>query len=256
MAVGGAVWGGGVSASAQANISSIPANSPTSAGGYPASTPEPRTAHRATVTYTEDLVTVVANNSSLNQILRDIARATGMKITGGVSDDRVFGTYGPGAPAAILATLLDGSGSNILIVQGVSSAPRELVLTPRTGGVTPPNPNATSVDDSDNSEYTAPQATSTQPASPVARPADSRSPNRTGTGGVDVDPAATAPSSTMQQLAFPPIDASTPPATATTTPVGPDPTSDSVRTPQQIFEQLQKLRQQQPQQPTTQTQPQ
>ena len=79
--------------------------------------------HRAQIVYAQGQLQVVADNSSLNQILRDIAQQTGMKITGGVVDQRVFGKYGPGAPAEILATLLNGTGCNMLL--------REAQPTPR-----------------------------------------------------------------------------------------------------------------------------
>lgn len=209
-----------------------------------------RASHRAEVTYRGDLLTVVASNSSLNQVLREIARQTGMKITGGVAEDRVFGVYGPASPSAVLATLLDGTGSNLLIVQNALHTPTELILTPRIGGITPPNPNATGFDDVDNADVAVPaQSPTTNPSAPTQF--NSRAPNRSGTGGIDTNPAATAPSSTSQQLAFPSVDSGTPPSTATTTPTTPDPTSDT-KTPQQIFEQLQKLRQQSQQQPKTQ----
>lgn len=107
----------------------------------PASAPQ---AAAPIVTYASGKLTVTADNTSLNQILRDISRQLGMKITGGVKDDRVYGTYGPAAPAVILNKLLDDAGSNVLIVQppGPGSLPTELILTPRNGGPTPPNPNA------------------------------------------------------------------------------------------------------------------
>jgi hypothetical protein len=191
---------------------------------------------------------VSANNSSLNQILREIARLTGMKITGGVSEDRVFGTYGPSEPATILRALLDGTGSNMLLVANQADVPTELVLTPRVGGASPPNPSARGFDDSDDDANVLPQLQSApgnpQPQPGMANGQNSRSPQREGVGGVDANPAATAPSNTSQQVAFPPADATNPPATATSTPANPDGTSgNSVRTPQQIFEQLQRIRQ-------------
>ncbi len=70
----------------------------------------------AEVSYSNGQITVAANNSSLNQILRDISSKTGMKITGGVTDERVFGQYGPAVPSSILTTLLDGTSSNMLLV--------------------------------------------------------------------------------------------------------------------------------------------
>ena len=107
---------------------------------------------RAEVSLHGGLLTVTANNSSLNQVLREVARQTGMKIVGGVGEERVFGTYGPAAPAAILATLLDGTGNNLLIVQNAASLPTQLILTRRTGGVTPPEPKAASSEDSDSDD--------------------------------------------------------------------------------------------------------
>jgi hypothetical protein len=88
------------------------------------------------------LLTISADNSSLNQILRDLSHVTGMTITGGVNDERVFGTYGPADMSTVLTDLLNGTGSNMLIAFDAKHAPRELILTPRMGGPTPPNPNA------------------------------------------------------------------------------------------------------------------
>ncbi len=224
---------------------------PTPITGSNTSGNTPHAGHRADITYSAGWLTVEANDSSLNQILRDIARRTGMKISGRVAEDHVFGTYGPAAPALILATLLDGTGSNLLLLQNAADAPTELVLTPRTGTVTPPNPNAPGFDTENEASDEAPTVrTSIIAQPPSSASSNSRAPDRIGTGGVDVNPAATAPSSTSQQLAFPSVDASTPPSTATTTPATPDASSETVKTPQQIFEQLQRLRQQQPAQQT------
>lgn len=110
---------------------------PASAQQTAAAPPQP-----ARVTYFDGKLTIVATNSSLNQILRDIAHQTGMKITGGVTDERVFGQYGPAAPSKVLGDLLDGTGTNMLLLHANGAAPAELVLTPRQGGATPPNPNA------------------------------------------------------------------------------------------------------------------
>ncbi len=242
------IWGCCSSqARGQGQTSGLPATAPASAAASSNQDSHPRNGRRAEVTYDGGLLTVAASNSSLNQILREIARQTGMKITGGTADERVFGSYGPASPSVVLATLLDGTGSNMLMVQDAAQRPTELILTPRIGGATPPNPNAARFDDNDDQSADIPPPT-IRPAAPAPPPTNSRAPNRVGTGGIDLNPAATAPSSTSQQLAFPPVDGSTPPATATTTPTTPDPSQEGVRTPQQIFEQLQRLRQQQPQQ--------
>lgn len=117
----------------------------------------------ADVTYANGLLTIAADNSSLNQILREIARQTGMKITGSVGDERVFGRYGPSTPARVLASLLDGTGSNMLLRETASNAPAELILTPREGGPTPPQP--TPPDSA--ASVTSPGATPTWAASSV-----------------------------------------------------------------------------------------
>jgi hypothetical protein len=94
------------------------------------------------VTYTAGLLTVRAEDSSLNLILRQIARLTGMTITGGVADQRVFGDYGPSKPSEILSTLLDGSDSNVVLRGGPHAAIVELILSPRHGGPVPPGPDS------------------------------------------------------------------------------------------------------------------
>lgn len=165
-------------------------------------------AHQAEVTYTGGKLFVSASNSSLNQILRDISRQTGMKITGGVNDERVFGQYGPSAPAIILNTLLDGTGSNMLLLQATATTPAELVLTPRHGGPTPPSPSA--FEDSQANRQPPPRPQYSEPA----------------------------PEETNQR----------------TGEAEPPRSSDIPRTPQQIYEQLQRMRQQQQQQQSQQPQ--
>jgi hypothetical protein len=119
-----------------------------------------RAGNIAQVVYSNGLLTIAADNSSLNQILREISRQTGMRITGSVSDERVFGSYGPGTPARILANLLDGTGSNMLLRETASNVPAELILTPRMGGPTPPQAQSSSPEnESPVSSYGAAPAT-------------------------------------------------------------------------------------------------
>jgi hypothetical protein len=115
--------------------------------------------HRARVAYADGLLEVHADNSSLNQILREISRQTGMKIVGGVADQRVFGSYGPAPAATVLQTLLDGTGTNILLQETGAHVPAQLVLTPQTGGPTPPPPNSPSYDVTETEPDLLPPAT-------------------------------------------------------------------------------------------------
>jgi hypothetical protein len=191
----------------------------------PATTPEPppvpltpsqRPPKRAQVTYADGTLSVAADNASLNQILRQIASDTGMKITGGVTEERVFGQYGPDSPTQVLAALLEGTGSNMILVHHDGAAPSELILTPRQGGPTPPNPNAAAFNDRSEPEDTPAQAVQPPPNAPLQ-------------GNPIIPPANAGPSNGAS-------------------PAQPD-NPNGVKTPQQIYEQLQRMRQQQQQQP-------
>ena len=191
--------------------------------------------HRAQVSYVGGLLGVRADNSSLNGILRDVARATGMKITGGVPEERVYGSYGPGEPGTVLATLLGGTGNNMVLINDARRAPRELVLTRRTGGVTPPNPLAASqAEEVDLPPQLTPRLTNAPTPGGPASQAMRERPPQPPKGFVPIDGAA--------PLSAPPMPAS--PGRQMTTEQSPN----GVRTPQQIYDELLKL-QQQPQKP-------
>jgi hypothetical protein len=196
----------------------LPATAPT-VTYQPPPTPSQLPASRAQVTYAAGQLSITADNSSLNQILRQISQETGMKITGGVTDERVFGQYGPATPAHVLNALLDGTSSNMLFVDATSSVPAELILTARNGGPTPPNPNA-ALHEQDEQREPPPPA----PEEPAPTP----------------EP--------QQPAANPPATVPAPPANSSDSSQPDNP--NGVKTPQQIFDQLQRMRQQQPQQQT------
>jgi hypothetical protein len=114
-----------------------------------------------------------AQNSSLHQILQDVSAATGVKVEGMGSDERIFGAYGPGQARDVLSQLLQGSGYNILMVgdQG-QGAPRQIVLSSRRGGETHPQANgapaAEQDDDADTEE--PPPAQTPPPGRPIFAP--------------------------------------------------------------------------------------
>ena len=214
--------------------SALPATQPTQTAPPIPPTPAQQPAQRARITYSGDLLTVSASNSSLNQILREISHQTGIKITGGVADERVFGEYGPAASSEVLAALLDGTASNMVIVQNTASAPAELILTPRMGGPTPPNPNTTRFDDTDSDEPPVRQPEAAQPNPPQPPP-------QTQTPAPTTPPAAAAaPIQNNPDTAAP-----TPPPADSTQQQSPN----GVKTPQQIYDELMRLRQQQQSKP-------
>ncbi len=230
LAGGGVFVAGGL---ALAQSPALPATPPTAAAvpAAAAKTAQPA-ADRAQVLYSGGQLTIIADNSSLNQILRDGSRQTGMKITGGVADQRVFGKVGPGAPAEILSGLLDGTGSNMLLRENAAHMPVELVLTPRGGGATPPGPFASGADDDApaiDESPAHPAAPSSQQSQGPPRPS---APQTSGFGGGPVAVPAAGPGAAPSNA---------PPSTGTQNPQSPN----GVLTPQQIFQQLQQLQQQQ-----------
>lgn len=110
---------------------------------------------QASVIWDSHGLRIDAANSSLQQILKDVSTATGVKIDGATSDQRVFGNYGPGQARDVLSQLLQGSGYNVMMIgdQG-QGTPRQVLLTTRQSGAStsPTRPNQPSSDDDDNEE--------------------------------------------------------------------------------------------------------
>lgn len=108
--------------------------------------------HQGEVVYSDGQLKVVADNSSLEQLLNEIGSTIGMKIDGQVGEERVFGEYGPGDPTLVVAELLSGAGRNMLLREDSSHHPRELILTPRSGGPSPPQPHGNEPEPRENQE--------------------------------------------------------------------------------------------------------
>jgi hypothetical protein len=109
-------------------------------------------AQPASVAWNGHELSVAATNSSLQQILRDVSTATGVKVDGltaldgsatGPHDQRIYGNYGPAPARDVLRQLLDGSGYNVIMVgDRGQGTPRELLLTAQVAGSkNPPKAN-------------------------------------------------------------------------------------------------------------------
>ena len=242
-----------------AQVPGLPATSPTANGlgmAVPGQlvTKTGRPTRHAEVVLSASGLQVTADNSSLNQILREIARVTGMKITGGVTEERVFGQYGPAPTAEVLASLLDGAGSNIFLKETAGAVPDELILTPRNGGPTPPNPYAPSYDDPRTAQQIYqdehPEAAAPNPPPPPPQPAPLPFSTPVPTPAItstQLTPVTPAPGGITEA---PTVAPATEPGTTPGPGFNSTGTNDAaspngVKTPQQIYEQLQKLQQQQ-----------
>jgi hypothetical protein len=214
----------------------LPATAPEAAEPAPL-TPAQSPANRAKVTYADHQLAITADNSSLNQILHDVSQLAGVTITGGVAEERVFGNYGPDNPSQVLNQLLDGTNCNVLFIAATTDERAQLILTPRNGAPTPPNPNAMRQDENADADDQAVNPPEPPPIEPETRPA--LAPNAGAASG-----SAPAPQNGTQNGA----QSGTPASPANPADSG-DQNPNGVRTPQQIYDQLMKLRQQQQQQP-------
>ncbi len=233
-------------AGALAQTAAIPSTAPTQAtAGVPtAQTQESRvvSAGAANVTWNGAVLSVRASGQGLPAILREIARLTGMKVTGGAPGEPVFGTYGPGPVQAVMASLFDGMNVNMLLVNDSPTKPKELILTARTGGATPPAPTQDVSVDSSPLDSNPTDANLAQP-----RPGRHTSPNSfqgapasgDGQQGAAVPAAGLAPASPGTDGSSSPAPSTTPTTDANGTPQSPN----GVRTPEQIFEELRKRQQ-------------
>jgi hypothetical protein len=105
-----------------------PAPEPAAMPAWPVNqAPEP-----AVVQWDSHGLKISAKNSSLKQILADVAVRIGAKLEGMGADERVFGEYGPAPAKEVLAELLQGSAYNVMLIgdQG-QGTPREIVLSTR-----------------------------------------------------------------------------------------------------------------------------
>jgi hypothetical protein len=141
-------------APAQPAVSPQPQTAPPAAQLPPSMLQQP--AREATIQFAGNSLLIHAENSSLLSILHQFAARSGMRLEGLNGDERVFGSFGPGAPRDVLADLLNGTAYNLVMVGDLSNgAPRELILTSTTRGGGASIPSATpqsNPDDSSNDQ--------------------------------------------------------------------------------------------------------
>jgi hypothetical protein len=115
-------------------------------------------AAQASVVWDSHGLVINAANSSREQIMHDVSAATGAKVEGLSTDQRVFGQYGPGQARDVLSELLQGSGYNVIMIgdQGLGT-PRQILLSVRQAGAQPAARPASSNDEDDTEDPPANQ---------------------------------------------------------------------------------------------------
>lgn len=149
-----------------------------------------------TVTYSDGQLTIVAENSTLQDILTGVRKATGATVDAPASSagERVATRLGPGTPREVLAALLNGSRFDYILLSPAENpgGVRRLILSPRSGS------GAAAADTSGSSAG----ASFSQPARPVPavrpQPADindteDAAPEETVEPAEQVPPEAPAP---------------------------------------------------------------
>lgn len=111
----------------------------------PPPTPEQMPSQPPIVTYENGQLAIVAPNSTLSDILHAVRTKTGASIDiPPGANERVVSSFGPGPARDVLASLLNGSHFNYVMVgtEADPTAVAQVILTPRTGGETAPTVQA------------------------------------------------------------------------------------------------------------------
>jgi len=91
-----------------------------------------------TVTYRGGQLTILAQNSTLQDILTEVRKATGAAVDApaATAGERVATRLGPGQPRDVLAALLNGSRFDYILLSSPEDpgGVRRLILSPRSGG--------------------------------------------------------------------------------------------------------------------------
>jgi hypothetical protein len=170
-------------------------------------------------------LTIVANNSSLADILKSVERTLGATLEGSSPDsERVFGQFGPGNPREVIDALLDGSRYDFILVSPLEDPSRvQRILLSHHGA------SAATMATGSNQPNRAPvQTVEEEPETPTEPP---------------TQPQPVPPPTVEQQTVVPPPG--TMPPTGQAPPNGNTP---QVKTPEQLLQELQRMRQLQQQQ--------
>jgi hypothetical protein len=126
------------------------------------------------VTYQNGMLTIVAQNSSLGDILHEVHRRTGATIdVPPTATERVVTRIGPGPAREVLVTLLNGAGYNYVMMGTASdsAALASVILTSKPTGSTGGGPVTTAYQPPTQYVGQQPMAPGMGPGGPVVQPA-------------------------------------------------------------------------------------
>jgi len=207
-------------------------------GSQPAEAPRPPLPQEMppvapTVTYRGGQLTIIAQNSTLQDILTEVHKATGAAIDAPAvaAGERVATRLGPGEPRDVLAALLNGSRFDYILL-GSPENPggvRRLILSPRSGG-----------------GAVAAEAPGSPPGEMFSRPAERPAPGARTLPPDTSEGEEAAPEETVEPAEQVPPEAE---------PQAVPPQQQEVKSPEQLQEELRQHEEQQRQQQQQQEQP-
>jgi hypothetical protein len=178
------------------------------------------------VAFNSGMLTITAQNSTLGDILRAVHRQTGASVdVPGNATERVVGTFGPGPARDVIASLLNGSHFNYVLL-GSETNPGGLdrvVLLSKSGG----------------EESPVQQARFSSRSQPMPQPADNADAASDDDAAADVIPDASEATDEQANQ-----------GQAEDQPQAQQPGQPAIKTPEQLLQELQQRQQQMQQQGT------
>jgi hypothetical protein len=171
------------------------------------------------VSFTKGLLTIVAENSTLGDVLRAVRTQTGATVeVPPNATERVVAHLGPGVPREVLASLLNGSHFNYVMLGSPTNPDKvdRIILTSKSGSV----PDTGSAPPAQNNTAVAPPVPMDEPDSPA------------GADNSDQSTESSAEDSGAEEAQPPPSSNGQP----------------QIKTPEQLLRELQQQQQQQQQQ--------
>jgi hypothetical protein len=203
------------------------------------------------VTYEDGQLTVIAENSSLSEVMRALRSALGADIDlpAGVVDQHIWVHLGPGPARRVLRDLLDGTEFNY-VMQASDSDPdgiRSVLLTPRS--------KSTGAETAGSPETSAMRRTPPRPGPEAASPTESENPSPEPVASVEPAPAASPAAPAASPAA--PVNVSSAslqytPGNSASAALSPPPPTDPhqmIQTLQSMYEQRRQMQIQQNQKP-------
>jgi hypothetical protein len=165
------------------------------------------------VTYNNGLLTITSTNATLSQVLRSVQMKTGatVDIPPGAGSERVVATLGPGKPQAVLASLLNGSKFNYVILGEPNNpgAVQKVILLAKSSASAGQAPDLTAQNNSrlpQQQQAVEPPDDEYQPNEPEVENQNQLVPGQPGMPGSEsltpdnINPAGRTPEQMLQEL--------------------------------------------------------